>query len=51
MESIALTDEDRAILALETGTVAGHTCKVVLIGPGSAQQVEAEASALVAAAR
>jgi hypothetical protein len=35
MEGIALTDEDRAILALETGAVAGHTCKVVLIGPGA----------------
>jgi diacylglycerol O-acyltransferase / wax synthase len=35
MEGIALTDEDRAILALETGSVAGHTCKVVLIGPGA----------------
>jgi diacylglycerol O-acyltransferase / wax synthase len=35
MEGIALTDEDRAILALESGTVAGHTCKVVLIGPGA----------------
>lgn len=35
MEGIALTDEDRAILALETDAVAGHTCKVVLIGPGA----------------
>ena len=35
MEGIALTNEDRAILALETGSVAGHTCKVVLIGPGA----------------
>jgi diacylglycerol O-acyltransferase len=43
METIVLTDEDRAILALETGTVAGHTCKVVLIGPGapSAKQLAA----------
>jgi diacylglycerol O-acyltransferase / wax synthase len=41
MEGIALTDEDRAILALETDAVAGHTCKVVLIGPGapSAEQL------------
>ena len=35
MEGIALTNEDRAILELETGTVAGHTCKVVLVGPGA----------------
>ena len=35
MDGIALTDEDRAILALETRSVAGHTCKVVLIGPGA----------------
>ena len=35
MEGIALTDEDRAILALESAAVAGHTCKVVLIGPGA----------------
>jgi diacylglycerol O-acyltransferase len=35
MEGIALTDEDRAILALESGAVAGHTCKVVLLGPGA----------------
>ena len=32
MDGIALTDEDRAILALETASVAGHTCKVVLLG-------------------
>jgi diacylglycerol O-acyltransferase / wax synthase len=31
MESIALSDEDRAILELETAAVAGHTCKVVLL--------------------
>jgi len=35
MEGIALSDEDGAILALESGSVAGHTCKVVLIGPGA----------------
>lgn len=35
MEAIALTDEDRAILALESAAVAGHTCKVVLIGAGA----------------
>ncbi len=31
-ESIPLGPEDRAILALESDTVAGHTCKVVLLG-------------------
>ena len=31
---IALTDEDRAILALEGDTIAGHTCKVVVLGEG-----------------
>jgi diacylglycerol O-acyltransferase len=35
VKGIVLTDEDRAILALESATVAGHTCKVVLIGPGA----------------
>ena len=32
MDGIALTAEDRAILELETASVAGHTCKVVLLG-------------------
>lgn len=35
MEEIALNDEDRAILALESAAVVGHTCKVVLVGPGA----------------
>jgi diacylglycerol O-acyltransferase / wax synthase len=35
MEGIALSDEDRVILDLETTTVAGHTCKVVLLGAGA----------------
>ena len=35
VEGIALTDEDRAILALESAAVVGHTCNVVLIGPGA----------------
>jgi diacylglycerol O-acyltransferase / wax synthase len=35
MDGIALTDEDRAILALENAAVAGHTCKVVLIEDGA----------------
>jgi diacylglycerol O-acyltransferase len=32
---IALTDEDRAILALESAAVVGHTCKVVLVASGA----------------
>jgi diacylglycerol O-acyltransferase len=32
---IPLGPEDRAILALESATVAGHTCKVVRLGAGS----------------
>jgi hypothetical protein len=32
MDGIALTAEDRAILDLESTAVAGHTCKVVLLG-------------------
>jgi diacylglycerol O-acyltransferase / wax synthase len=35
VEGIALTDEDRAILALESAAVVGHTCNVVLVGPGA----------------
>ncbi len=36
MDAIALTPEDLAILALESETIAGHTCKVVVIdGPGA----------------
>jgi hypothetical protein len=31
-DAIALTPEDRAILALECQTIAGHTCKVVRVG-------------------
>ena len=31
MEAVPLTPEDRAILDLESDTVAGHTCKVILI--------------------
>jgi hypothetical protein len=40
MDGIALTAEDRAILDLESASVAGHTCKVVLLGapaPGLAE--------------
>ena len=32
---IPLSPEDRAILALESATVAGHTCKIVLLGPAA----------------
>ena len=31
---VPLDEADRAILALEGPTVVGHTCKVVLVGPG-----------------
>ncbi len=33
-EAVPLAEADRAILALEGPTVAGHTCKVVLVGAG-----------------
>ena len=33
--AIPLGAEDRAILALESDTVAGHTCKVIGMGPGA----------------
>ncbi len=39
-EAVALSAEDRAILALESPTVAGHTCKVIRLGaraPGVAE--------------
>jgi diacylglycerol O-acyltransferase / wax synthase len=32
---VPLTDEDRAILALESDTIAGHTCKVIVLGEGA----------------
>lgn len=32
MEAVPLTPEDRAILDLESDTIAGHTCKVILMG-------------------
>lgn len=35
MEAIPLTPEDRAILELESDTVAGHTCKVIVVGEGA----------------
>ena len=31
-QAIALTPEDKAILALESDTIAGHTCKVIMLG-------------------
>lgn len=34
-DAIPLGPEDRAILGLESDTVAGHTCKVVVLGPGA----------------
>jgi Wax ester synthase/diacylglycerol acyltransferase catalytic domain/WS/DGAT C-terminal domain len=33
VNALPLTDEDRAILALESPTVAGHTCKVIVVAP------------------
>ena len=36
-ERVQLTDEDVAILHLEGPTIAGHTCKVVLIGEGEVE--------------
>ncbi|HEY4277654.1 MAG TPA: wax ester/triacylglycerol synthase domain-containing protein, partial [Conexibacter sp.] len=35
MDGIPLGPEDRAILALESETVAGHTCKIVRVGAGA----------------
>jgi WS/DGAT/MGAT family acyltransferase len=35
MAAVLLTPEDRAILALESDTIAGHTCKVVVLGAGA----------------
>ena len=32
---IPLSAEDQAILALESPTVVGHTCKVIVVGPGA----------------
>lgn len=34
-EPIPLAPEDRAILGLECETIAGHTCKVILLGEGA----------------
>jgi len=34
-EAAPLTDEDRAILELESDTIAGHTCKVIVLGAGA----------------
>ena len=31
-QAIALTPEDQAVLALESDTIAGHTCKVIVLG-------------------
>lgn len=33
MDPLPLSSEDRAILELESATVAGHTCKVIVLGP------------------
>jgi diacylglycerol O-acyltransferase / wax synthase len=39
---IPLAPEDRAILALECSTVAGHTCKVVRLGPHAHEALDIE---------
>lgn len=41
-QPIALGPEDRAILALECSTIAGHTCKVVRLAPGVGKAVDVE---------
>jgi diacylglycerol O-acyltransferase / wax synthase len=33
VNALPLTPEDRAVLALESPTVAGHTCKVIVVAP------------------
>jgi hypothetical protein len=40
VEAIPLQPEDRAILALECATVAGHTCKVAVLGAGAPDATE-----------
>ena len=52
VEAIPLTREDRAILELEDRTVAGHTCKVIVVEPptlGTQEVREAIAARLAAA--
>jgi hypothetical protein len=44
MEAIPLSREDRAILGLEGETIAGHTCKVVIIGAGAPRLAALQAS-------
>jgi diacylglycerol O-acyltransferase len=44
VESIPLSREDLAILALESDTVAGHTCKVVWIGGSAPDEAALRAS-------
>jgi hypothetical protein len=47
--SVPLSQADRAILALEGPTIAGHTCKVIRLGspaPSSATLIEAVAARL-----
>jgi diacylglycerol O-acyltransferase len=34
-DALALSAEDRAILAVESPTIAGHTCKVIWLGSGA----------------
>jgi hypothetical protein len=35
VEALPLTSEDQAILALESATVVGHTCKIIRVGTGA----------------
>ena len=47
---IPLADEDRAILALESATIAGHTCKVIRFAGGAVgvEELRARVRALMA---
>ena len=47
MEAVPLTAEDCAILALESDTIAGHTCKAIVLR-GDAPQLDELRSALAA---
>jgi diacylglycerol O-acyltransferase / wax synthase len=44
VEAIPLSAEDRAILAMESDTVAGHTCKVVVLGEGGPDEAALRAA-------
>jgi hypothetical protein len=44
VDAVPLAAEDRAILALESETVVGHTCKVIVTGSGAPDLAELRAS-------